>query len=295
MTRHTPNCPGQETPLFSVPDYNRRKSDEHFPYLCCGICGLIRLSAVPARLEDYYKEDYYSLPSAARLRALARRDRCRIKTVQHYTQGKRLLEIGPAFGTFAYQAKQAGFQVDTIEMDQRCCDYLERQIGVKAVRSSTPEIAIENTGKHDAIALWHVIEHLQDPWAMLDAAAANLDAGGVLFIATPNPEAWQFAIMGKYWPHLDAPRHLYLLPINLLTQKAAALGLERIYLTTTDSEAKRWNRFGWQRLLMNPLRNSCLRGAAFIGGFALSLVLSPFEYHGCRGSSYTVAYRKIPR
>ncbi|GIT65471.1 MAG: hypothetical protein Ct9H300mP23_10980 [Nitrospinota bacterium] len=43
-------------------------------------------------------------------------------------------------------------------------------------------------------------------------------------MAAPNPQAWQFHIMGKLWPHLDAPRHLYLLPAEVLTEYAKTLG-----------------------------------------------------------------------
>jgi len=31
-------------------------------------------------------------------------------------------------------------------------------------------------------------------------------------IAAPNPQAFQFGLMGRYWTHLDAPRHLHLIP-----------------------------------------------------------------------------------
>ena len=60
--------------------------------------------------------------------------------------------------------------------------------------------------------MWHVIEHLRRPWEVIERAAANLQDGGVLAIATPNPRALQFKLLRRRWAHLDAPRHLFLIP-----------------------------------------------------------------------------------
>jgi 2-polyprenyl-3-methyl-5-hydroxy-6-metoxy-1,4-benzoquinol methylase len=61
---------------------------------------------------------------------------------------------------------------------------------------------------YDVIAIWHGIEHLPDPWAVLRQCAQQLAPHGVLVIATPNPDSIQFGIFRQYWVHLDAPRHV---------------------------------------------------------------------------------------
>lgn len=295
QTHHTPGCDGKESSWFHVSDRNRRIGTSIFRYLRCERCGLIRLDNVPASLGDYYPTEYYELPTLKQLEAVAVADPFKIDTIQRFIPKGRLLEIGPAYGAFAFQAKRAGFQVDVIEMDARCCDYLNQVIGVDALCSATPHEAISTLGNHDVIALWHVIEHLPDPWALLSAAANNLAPGGILILAAPNPDAWQLRVMGKEWPHLDAPRHLYLLPVQILTVYAQSLGLERLHFTTTDSDAKRWNRFGWQRLLMNHVRGKWLERAAFVMGYALSFVMAPFESHNPKGSAYTLVFRKTTK
>lgn len=274
-------------------DRNRRISDAAFQYLKCERCGLIRLAAVPPDLARYYPNDYYQLPSVERLAKIASADSSKIDLVRRFVSRGRLMEIGPAQGVFAFQAKRAGFDVDVVEMDARCCDYLNTVVGVNAICSATPQDVLPTLPPYDVIALWHVIEHVPDPWTLVESAARSLAQNGILIIATPNPDAWQFAIVGAEWPHLDAPRHLYLLPSRVLTAHLGAAGMKQVHCTSADSDAKRWNRFGWQRLLMNRMPGRWSERAAYVAGAAMSVMLAPFEASDSKGSTYTMVFRRL--
>ena len=277
---------------MAAPDRNRRLSHDVFPYVRCARCGLIRLADAPADLSRYYPDEYYELPSLQRLNRLAGANPFKIDLVRRFARPGRLLEIGPAHGVFAYQAKQAGFQVDVIEMDARCCDHLRGTVGVNAWCSAAPHEVLATVAPYDVIALWHVIEHVPDPWTLLCSIAATLVPGGIVVIAAPNPQAWQFAIMRSQWPHLDAPRHLYLLPPSVISAHLSRLGLEPVHVTTTDSDARRWNRFGWQRLLMNQVPGKWAGRVAYLAGTAVSAAAAPFESRDPRGSAYTLVCRR---
>jgi len=263
-----------------------------FTYLRCDACGLVRLADPPDDLGKFYPAAYYDLPSHQRLAKIAGRDAFKIDLVRRFSKPGRLLEIGPAFGVFAYQAKQAGYHVSAIEMDARCCDYLAKELQIDVRQSDAPEQAIQGFAPQDVIALWHVVEHLPDPWTLLRAAAANLRSGGILVIATPNPLAWQFGVMGALWPHVDAPRHLYLLRSATVADFVRPLGLSCIHTTTDDEDARSWNRFGWQRLLMNACPGKWTQRAAFVAGWALSAAMSPLDRRPGAGSAYTLVLRK---
>ena len=103
-------------------------------------------------------------------------------------------------------------------MSSECCEFLSKEIGVNAVNSDNPAEAIKKMGAHDVTVLWHNIEHLPDPWACLDAISQNLTPEGILVVATPNPDSFAFKLLGSLWPHIDAPRHVNLIPEELLTQ-----------------------------------------------------------------------------
>ena len=289
---HTPGCAGRETPFLRTKDRNRQSGNEWFQYLRCNTCGLIRLANIPENLEPYYSSDYYDIPTPERLAELARKDTFKIETLTHHSRPGRLLEIGPAWGTFALQAKQAGYQVDAIEMNANCCAFLSQTVGVRAICSNTPHEVMESLGPHDVITIWQVIEHIPDPWTLLGAAAKNLTPGGILILSTPNPDAWQFRIMGSEWPHIDAPRHLFLIPSDTLISYTATLGLDFVHKSTIDRDARSWNRFGWQRLLMNRIKGKWLRRAALLAGYGIATVFGPIENREPNGSSYTIVFRK---
>lgn len=287
-----PICGCAAKPSISATDENRRCSDDLFNYAECNSCGTTFLTNPPADLGRYYEAEYYEIPSMERLTAFAARDHNKIGIVNQFASGKRLLEVGPAFGVFAYRAKQEGYAVDVIEMDERCCAYLRDTVQVGVTRSDAPHEAIGELQPHDIIALWHVLEHLPDVRAVVEAAAANLAPGGALIVAAPNPDAAQFRLMGRHWPHLDAPRHLALIPPATLEKLGAEYGLETVHVTTDDAEARGWNRFGWQHLLMNRFRSRFAQRAMLVFGYGVGMLLSPFDRRHMRGSAYTMVLRK---
>ena len=285
-------CSVRGMPFLQTKDYNRRISAQIFSYRKCPSCGLIYLANVPEDLERYYSVNYYAIPNLAKLKRIASAERFKIEMIKKYVKTGSLLEVGSAFGVFAYQAKEAGFSVDCIEMNERCCKYLTNEIGVNVVHSDLPHKAVESMKKHDVIAMWHVLEHLANPWECLGALADNLSPGGILIIATPNPQAFQFRILGGHWPHVDAPRHLNLIPENVLTQFLKPFGLELVSLTTSDAGGRGWNRFGWQRYFMNCFSGKWVQRISFVAGYLVSLPMALWDSRNFNGCAYTAIFQK---
>ena len=289
-----PICGANAERSIDAIDRNRRVSDEVFTYRDCGQCGTVFLPDAPADLSRYYQSDYYAIPSVTRLSAIAARDRSKIELINRFARGRRLLEVGPAFGVFAWQAKQDGYVVEAIERDERCSAFLNNDLKIRTTNSADPVASIRAMEPHDVIALWHVLEHLPDIPDFVRAAAGNLAPGGILTVALPNVQATQHAIMGAQWPHLDAPRHLALPPARALIDFAAKVGLQLRYITTDNSDARHWNRFGWQRLLMNRFRSKFMTRTMFVLGYGLSIAMSIFDRRSMRGSAYTLILEKVP-
>lgn len=288
-----PLCKHESSLYFQSKDYNRNISQEVFNHYSCPQCGLIFIMPVPLNLADYYPEEYHFVPkSASFLESGSKPERYKIEIVQRFISNGRLLEIGPSYGSFTYLAKTAGFKVEAIEMNTRCCQFLNEVVGVNAINSDDPISTLEQMEHYDVIALWHVIEHLPDPWPTIDAVYRGLKPGGIVILATPNPSSFQFKIMGRYWPHVDAPRHVMLIPMKLLAKKLELLGMKAELITTTDQGSIGWNTFGWEFFFANLSSQRYIKKILRRFGRLVSLLFGPIEKVEGKGSAYTMVFRK---
>lgn len=279
---------------FRTRDYNRRIGDDLFKHYICPQCNLLFIYPVPSNLGRYYPNDYHYIPdSISFLEANHAHEKYKVEIIRRFKPSGRLLEIGPSLGTFAYAAKQAGFDVNAIEMSEDCSRYLNEVAGIPTINTADAGAALLSFEPFDVIALWHVIEHLVDPWITLEHIASSLKPGGICILAAPNPDAFQFKVMGKRWPHVDAPRHLYMIPQNVLLQRAQACGLQLEFATTDDEGARGWNSFGWEYWLGNFSRNALAKRMLHRAGFWLARLLRRWDQQEGRGSAYTLVFRRM--
>lgn len=291
--RACPQCAAQAEAAFDIQDFNRRIGTGSFRYFHCPACGVWFLGDIPRDLAGYYPSDYYTIArSPQELAAWAETERYKIEIVKRFRSGGRLIEVGPASGSFCYLAKSSGFEVAAIEMDRRCSEFLSGTLGIQVVNSADEAAALDTLAPADVIAMWHVIEHLVDPWSMLEAAARRLRPGGILVLAAPNPHAFQFRVLGRRWVHIDAPRHLWLIPPAVLSARAARLGLETALVTTRDPGSMGWNKFGWEYTLTNLYDSGLARRAGALAGRLIAAAAYPLEAREGHGAAYTVVLRK---
>lgn len=275
-------------------DYNRHASQMIFEHFRCPSCGLIFISPIPNDLSKYYPESYHYVPESVDfLEAGFSHERYKIEIIQRYLRGGRLLEIGPSLGCFAYLAKKSGFEVETIEMDERCSRFLNEVAEIPTVNTDDICAALPALKPFDVIALWHVVEHLANPWEILDIISKSLNSGGILVLAAPNPDSFQFHLLGRYWPHLDAPRHLMLIPQQVIVKKMESLGMKVELITTNDEGGIGWNVFGWEYFFNNLSSNRMIVKVLRRFGRTVARLLSPIEKVEGRGSAYTVVFRKV--
>ena len=290
------NCPYCETKakfFLRTKDFNRKINNKDFNYYKCKKCHLIFLNPVPPDLGRYYPKTYHHIPNEKDfLKNNSLIEQYKIDIIKNFKSHGNLLEIGSSLGTFLYLASREGFNVSTIEMDKYCCEFISKNIRANVVNSNDILKALENLGNFDVICLWHVLEHLIDGLKILELIVSKLNKGGCLVLATPNPKSFQFKIMNRLWPHIDAPRHVYLIPHKLLISKMRNLGMDVLFLTTKDKGSLGWNFFGWEfffgKLNNKSIKNIFLR----ILGRSLAFILQPIERIEGLGSAYTIVFKK---
>lgn len=254
--------------------------------------GHLFIGAVPDNLGDHYAGGYQAIPATeAELATMAEGDAYRLDPVRALVPEGDFLEIGSWIGLVAYSAKRAGYRVHVLEREQRCIDLLQGA-GINAMRTDDPAQALtESDRTYDVIGMWHSIEHLPRPWAVIEAAARRLRPGGLLVIAAPNPESLQLKLLQEHWLHLDAPRHLHFLPAAMVEEIGATNGLTLVERTTDDILARiverdAWNHEAFRQVRFLPIVSRIWRRMAF---GHLSRKRRP---GGFDGAGYTIMMRK---
>jgi 2-polyprenyl-3-methyl-5-hydroxy-6-metoxy-1,4-benzoquinol methylase len=285
-------CGGPSTYEFVVGDRNRGLGPGRFEYRRCEDCAAIALTEVPADLGNYYAVDGYGQGSQPMTAELVSRESAKLELMRGLAAPGPIVEIGPGPGFFTRVAKAAGFEVTALEMDRHYCSYLSEQLGVKAIQTTDPETVLPTLPPSRAVVMWHVIEHLPRPWEVLERSVENLAPGGIVALSCPNPDSLQFRALGRYWTHVDAPRHLQLIPASALERRMAALGMRLIRITTADPVGQALNRMGWEAVARrHPARRAPTMNQLHLA-HALTLALAPVERRGLAGAAYTAVFAR---
>lgn len=282
---------------LTVQDLNQQKSEVLFSYYQCQDCQSLFLHPVPDNLGFYYGQNYpaYAVKNSPQLeKKLANFEQAKLDIVKRYAPRGTLLEIGPAAGRFLAVASHAGYDVRAIEQDAQCVKHIKDTLNLDVSCSDKPAEVLSSLGAVcDVIVAWHVIEHLQDLRGVMAAAAAALrKPEGVVIVSAPNPDSWSFRLFGRFWVHLDAPRHLALIPLSALDGLMAEQGLERVACVFDDPVGRFLSRMGWQASLMNLSSVKFVRWPLLaVIGRALSIVMRLPDLMQGRGAAYTAVYK----
>jgi SAM-dependent methyltransferase len=168
----------------------------------CDACGTAATSE-PAP-EDAYETGAYTPvpPRLARpvrgLKRWAQRLVTRILRRGGVRPAARILDAGAGAGALVDLLRRAGYDAYGIEPRRR-------EAGAAPVLAEAVEE--HRASDVDAVVMWHVLEHLDDPRAAVAKAAEWLRPGGHLLVGVPNIASLQAALAGGEWFHLDVPRH----------------------------------------------------------------------------------------
>lgn len=108
----------------------------------------------------------------------------RLDLILNFKKEGLLLDIGTGDGFFLKFASDF-FQVDATEISKAGIK-IARERGFNPFHGSVLEMNSPENLKYDVITLWHVLEHLPDPTAVLKQIQSLLKDDGILVIAVPN-------------------------------------------------------------------------------------------------------------
>jgi len=100
-----------------------------------------------------------------------------------------LLDVGSGLAVFPYRMKEHGWQVTALDPDARAAEHAQRRAGVRAVHADFMEWEPAPREFFDVITLNKVLEHVEDPVAMLARARRWISPQGFLYAEVPDVSA----------------------------------------------------------------------------------------------------------
>ena len=234
-----PLCTLALTPRFAA--IRDSVSHEEFSIATCPGCGLGVTIPVPENSRGYYDPDYHGGRHGATAWFC---DNRRAQIVRNASRGsgmRRLLDIGCGDGTFLLRMQQDGWSVTGVEQTPDNA----RKAGID-VRESISGVAGDEP--FDCITLWHVLEHLSELHSTMVAIRGLLKKDGVVIIAVPDTNSVPARFFGKWWFHLDVPRHLYHFQEKSLTALLRGHGFATMRARRTEFE---YDLMGWGQSALN--------------------------------------------
>jgi 2-polyprenyl-3-methyl-5-hydroxy-6-metoxy-1,4-benzoquinol methylase len=212
-------CGGvRRTPVLEAPDDAPGGTGLWFAVVQCLDCGLCYTNPrpSPASIGQFYPSAYvpHLTPGARgprrpwRFRLPSpwhgpRRDR---RTLAWHGEG-RLLDFGCGGGSFLERMHRQGWQVTGVDASAAAVGRVRDDLGLRALHGSLPHPELRPQS-FDVITMWHSLEHVHRPMAVLEEAYRLLAPGGRLLVAVPNIDSLPFRWFGSAWYALDLPRHL---------------------------------------------------------------------------------------
>lgn len=215
------NCPVCECPQgrlkWRLKDRLGEASDEAFSLRECAGCGLLFQDGVDlgARIADFYPPGYW-WDGKGTLAPLERRyrewvmslDQLRfVRTVVPQAGDLDLLDIGCGTGLFVRLAARAGYRAVGVESSAEAAAAAAR-LGDEPVIHGNESTVAESGRRFDVVTLFHVLEHVPDPFDFLRRIRKLLVKPGHLVVQVPNRSSIQARLFGPRWHGLDCPRHI---------------------------------------------------------------------------------------
>jgi len=127
-----------------------------------------------------------------------------------------LLDVGCGSGDTILLLKQLGWDVYGLEIDMYAVKSAKKK-GLSNVQSGG-YLKMDTYKKNffDAVRMYHVIEHLDNPKKALQMIHTILKKNGECIIGTVSSQSIVARIFGQYWYNLDIPRHSYVFSADAL-------------------------------------------------------------------------------
>lgn len=226
-----------------------------FRVLRCAQCGAGRTwPVVPdEQIGRWYPESYYGKGNVRfnrlfeRLTRLFQRRRARV--LHNRAARGPVLDVGCGRGFLLAYLRSLGYEASGVEFSDTAAWHARHRLGL-TVETEGLFASSHRPGSLNAVVFWHSLEHFSRADDAVKKASQLLKPGGLIAVAVPNSESLQARLFGRYWFHLDVPRHYFHFGAKSLE---ALLQRHGFRVVQFDHFCFEQNPYGWLQSFYNAL------------------------------------------
>ena len=232
-------------------------SDYHI--VRCGDCFLTRTFPLPAddivpagEISKYYGKGgnkFIPLLQRIRNRITGSRARHYLALLPEAVERPRVLDIGCAEGRLLHAFLDLACECWGVEHASYPSERFLGNGQIRYMQGDMSSLPLPE-GAFDLIFLWHVLEHMDDPRAVMGRLYRLLAPGGILIVAVPNFSGLEAGRFKASWFHLDIPWHKYHFDERSL---GYLLGKNRLRIVKRSSFCLEQGPFGLLQSVLNTM------------------------------------------
>ncbi len=146
----------------------------------------------------------------------------------------KILEIGCGLGYLTYSLNVLGYDATGLDISQDAIEKAISNFGNTYIKANILDSSSFMNNEYDYIIMTELIEHVEDPMKMIEAACQYLKTDGKLLITTPNKDLYPSNII---WQTELPPIHLWWFSEKFFTILSGKLNKKISFLDFT-----RWNK-----------------------------------------------------
>ncbi len=234
----------------------------------CNACGLLQMDPMPSdsELAAYYQEYDVLGEHSAYFQGLAQPNAMETAEGKDFVQRvdwmlahvptpTSTLDVGSGSGFFLEIMKSRGLTAEGVEINERAAATTAQRVGT-TVHPGTVFDVPERT--YQAVTLWDVVEHVNDPLGLLDRVHDLVEQDGWLFIETPNEGALLdrsvlgLDRLGLRWPAemFYGIHHIVLFRAETIRDLLQRAGFEIVEIRFAETQVQRvFNRSSLRSLI----------------------------------------------
>jgi SAM-dependent methyltransferase len=210
-------------------DYELQTCINLWEFRLCGECGHVQLDPRPATAAlpviyppHYYAYDMEKSVGRVALAGKAFLDRQKFARILGFLGREPAAYLDIGCGDLKYldlmrASRVPPNQLYGLELDERVVARAQER-GYRVYAERVEVATSIPTGAVDLTTMFHVIEHVADPGAVIRKIAGWLTPGGVLALETPNFDSLDARIFrSQYWGGYHIPRHWHIFSRRSLT------------------------------------------------------------------------------